>query len=297
MSDKRSFSRQISLPVLVRKTMAYRDSSSGQTQRTAQNMDGVSHSIAGGTLVLNISTTNGTQLHTQTWGVSITVPHNEMGQALELPAPVSWDGPSSDLGGEVVLFSLALVGKAEVLSRQLYTFGILKAGTSAQDNMTAVQPMRPLLEAPAAQCTLSAPTCKQGNSAATTICKSQISNTGSTPCLYMELSLSDPSVPGESPCHTQSRSLSACFTTGRPTVAYTVYDYGNVSMAHAAEVPQFHAASFDDNFVTLSAGEVLAVTFHSPLLSTSVMDTSGGGSALELCVVGWNSAKQCEPIG
>jgi len=200
VSDKRSFSRQISLPVLVRKTMAYRDSSSGQTQRTAQNMDGVSHSIAGGTLVLNISTTNGTQLHTQTWGVSITVPHNEMGQALELPAPVSWDGPSSDLGGEVVLFSLALVGKAEVLSRQLYTFGILKAGTSAQDNMTAVQPMRPLLEAPAAQCTLSAPTCKQGNSAATTICKSQISNTGSTPCLYMELSLSDPSVPGESPC-------------------------------------------------------------------------------------------------
>ena len=133
-----------------------------------------------------------------------------MGTVVKLPVPVSWSGPSSDLSGEVVLFSLKLLGTGAataeskegevlVLSRQLYTYGVLKHGTSVDDNMTAVQPMRPLLEAPAARCTLSAPTCNKGKHADSALaCTTIVSNEGTVPCLYMELDLSDPSKPGKS---------------------------------------------------------------------------------------------------
>ena len=49
--------------------------------------------------------------------------------------------PSADLAGEVVLFSLSLtaaVGTAPV-AKQLYTFGVLRAGASIHANMTSIR--------------------------------------------------------------------------------------------------------------------------------------------------------------
>lgn len=67
----------------------------------------------------------------------------------------------ADLAGEVVLFSLSLTEKGGkgMLAKQLYTFGVLKASESIHANMTAIQPMKPLLHAPPAQCTIAKPQC------------------------------------------------------------------------------------------------------------------------------------------
>jgi hypothetical protein len=61
----------------------------------------------------------------------------------------------ADLAGEVVLFSLSLTEKGgkDLLAKQMYTFGVLKASESIHANMTAIQPMKPLLYAPPGQCT------------------------------------------------------------------------------------------------------------------------------------------------
>ena len=110
----------------------------------------------------------------------------------------------------------------------------------AQAKMDAIQPMRPLLHAPAAQCTLAVASCG-ANTCAT------IANKGKAPCLYMELQLRDPAQPS---------------------------------------APQFHAAFFSDNFVTVGGGESVEVTVKR-------LPFRDGGGELQLCATGWNVARAC----
>ena len=87
-----------------------------------------------------------------------------------------------------------------------------------------------------------------------------MTNTGTVPCLYVELAL-----------------LAAAETS-------------DSSPAEA----QFHPASFDDNFFTLSAGEKLSVSFRRRVFP-KVKDDAADES-LQLCAAGWNVQKTCQPM-
>eukprot|EP00662_Eupelagonemidae_sp_cell21_P004712 gene4712-6322_t len=82
--------------------------------------------------------------------------------------------------------------------------------------------MAPLLRAPRAACALSRPRCPPGGAAAG--CSVDVANAGAAPCLYVQLSLRDPSRP--------------------------------------AGEPQFHAASFSHNYVTIAGGGAVSVEFR-----------------------------------
>lgn len=54
----------------------------------------VTEATVGGTLALVVTTTAGKVLHKQSWSVSVPVSATEMGDAVALPAPVSWAMPT-----------------------------------------------------------------------------------------------------------------------------------------------------------------------------------------------------------
>lgn len=228
----------------------------------------VSESSVQGTLSLSISTTAGKQLHQQKWNVNVSVANEDMGVALELSSPVSWAMPTAELAGEVLLFRLALLSTSSAdaeafsntISNQLYTFAVLQAGVSIHDKMDQVQPMRPLLHAPTAQCALSKPICSDGKRlAAAGSCSAVLSNSGVTPCLYIELELRE--------------------ATPHP------------------EQPQFYAATFSDNFVTLSGGEATTIEFRRGRTFHGDSDPNRSLPSLQLCATGWNMASVCVSIG
>jgi hypothetical protein len=125
-----------------------------------------------GTLQLDVSTTSGKVLHQQKWTVGVEVPRTEMGVSSKLTVPVNWTTVPTNLDGEVLLFSLVLFEPAarfdsalgagadapiastgaHVISKQLYTFGVLPVGSNVNDKMDKHLPMRALLTAPPASC-------------------------------------------------------------------------------------------------------------------------------------------------
>ena len=226
----------------------------------------VSESSVQGTLTLSISTTAGKSLHQQKWNVDLSVAINDMGFALELPSPVSWM-PTAELAGEVLLFRLALLStsgdnadvSSNTISSQLYTFAVLQQGVSIHGKMDTVQPMRPLLHAPAAQCALSKPICSDNTRLARAgSCSAVLRNSGVVPCLYVELELQD--------------------ATPHP------------------DQPQFYAAVFSDNFVTLSEGESTTIEFRRGRKFHGDSDPNRSLSSLLLCATGWNMASVCVSI-
>eukprot|EP01052_Picozoa_sp_SAG31_P055689 SAG31_NODE_15518_length_751_cov_0.789877_1_plen_110_part_10 len=94
---------------------------------------------------LTVATINGTVLHSQEWPkVNLSYHSGEMGVAVRLPGDVSWAGPTGGLDGDVVLFDVVAKQRTDaeqlskdgvevhsgfVVARQLYTFGVLSAGT------------------------------------------------------------------------------------------------------------------------------------------------------------------------
>ena len=217
-----------------------------------------------GTCRLVVVATSGRVIFNQSWPVDIAVTPNDMGAAVKLDGAVGWTTPGADLAGEVVLFRLLLEpdpvsadqSAMTPIAEQLYTFGILKPGSSVHQPMDAVKPMAPLLSAPEAKCKISATTCDPSGQCTATI----VSPAGSgPPCLYVHLVLHDPAGP--------------------------------------AGVPQFHAASFSNNFHTVFGGERVVVSFR-PLAfkreSFKVTDgreppeAAVGGGKRQLCLTGWN---------
>ena len=149
-------------------------------------------------LNLTVTTPTGKVLHRQSWRhISLSVPVGEIGAVVDLPAPVSFTLPAG-LGGEVAICSLELSETEHEVTqlrarRQVYTFGILKPGSSVHDKMDAIQPMRPLLQAPVAQCKLAVTPSGHLSHSVT------LSNGGTAPCLYMQLELRDPTLPADEP--------------------------------------------------------------------------------------------------
>ena len=152
---------------------------------------------------------------------------------------------------------------------QVYTFGVLPPGASVHGKVDAFQPMRPLLHAPPAVCTVNV-SADVVTGAGSGGFSAAIANRGSIPCLYMRLQLWD-------------------------------------SKVLPAEAPQFHAAEFQDNFVTLLPGESMAVGFYGlPCKTVSAgkpckqpsndCSCGKGGTVDTLCVSGWNVARVCEAL-
>ena len=82
---------------------------------------------------------------------------------------------------------------------QVYTFGVLPPGASVHGKVDAFQPMRPLLHAPPAVCTVNV-SADVVTGAGSGGFSAAIANRGSIPCLYMRLQLWDSKVlPAEAP--------------------------------------------------------------------------------------------------
>lgn len=209
--------------------------------------------------------------------VQVTVAKGSTGSVVKYPKVLAgWKVPAN-MAGEVILARLVLVGSkqaqkegrqadygaiegAGVLAEQLYTFGVLAAGSNVNRPVNAVKPMAPLLHAPAAACTVSVPACAEaerkgrgkqhqhkqsddGGTAVVTdddavVCSVTVSNTGSVPCLYVKLELRD-----------QTFGSSSSSST-------------NSSTNTTAAVPQFHAAEFSTNYVTVFGQSSVDVTFE-----------------------------------
>ena len=169
----------------------------------------VSERTVHGTLVLQVTTTSGRYLYNQTWKASVVVGKGEMGASVKLPGAVAWDGPTADLAGEVVLVTLTLhrvaatsggAGAGAIVANQLYTFGVLKPGSSVGAKMDAVLPMKPLLKAPPATFTVSKAHCTTtGTATIAGSCMVTVANAGVAPCLYIKLQLVDPLLPPAEP--------------------------------------------------------------------------------------------------
>ena len=185
------------------------------------------------------------------------------GSAVKLDGSVGWAAPTADLAGEVVLFRLLLErdpGSADQsvamapIAEQLYTFGILKSGSSVHEPMDAIKPMAPLLSADQAKCEISEATCDPSGQCTATV----VNPAGSgPPCLYVRLALHDPAGP--------------------------------------AGMPQFHAASFSNNYFTVFDGERVAVSFRALTFKRESFKVDNGGAMpgaaggkRQLCLTGWN---------
>ena len=208
--------------------------------------------------------------------VQVTVAKGSTGSVVKYPKVLAgWKVPAN-MAGEVILARLVLVGSkraqkegagrsadysaiehAGVLAEQLYTFGVLAAGSNVNRPVNAVKPMAPLLHAPAAACTVSVPACTEaerrgrgkqhtqsddGGTAVVTdddtvVCSVTVSNTGSVPCLYVKLELRDQTI------------VSSSGST-------------NSSSSTTAAAPQFHAADFSTNYVTVFGQSSVDVTFE-----------------------------------
>eukprot|EP01050_Picozoa_sp_SAG11_P012287 SAG11_NODE_1357_length_5120_cov_2.888668_3_plen_254_part_00 len=226
------------------------------------------HGSAPADLNLTVMTQSGKLLHQQSWpSLDLTVPAGEIGRVIDLPSPVSPFELSPGLAGEVAIFSLTLVSKnldGSVRLRappQVYTFGILKPGTSVHAKVDEYLPMRPLLHAPPALCAVEVSATLGAHNAT-------IKNHGTVPCLYMRLELR--------------------------------------SSSKSADEPQFHAAEFEDNFITLMPGEERSIGFFGlpcetvatakPCRAPTAGCRCGDGAADTLYYSAWNVARSCVPL-
>lgn len=229
-------------------------------------------SIARATLTLSVSTTSGAVLHVQTWPVAVSVGNGEMGAAKRMGALVDWASVPAALAREVLLFRLSLDHGNTSIAQQLYTFGVLQAGSSVDAPLGTALPMRPLLNAPETQCTISQPVCSAARGASRApMCTVEISSplANKAPCLYLQLELF-------SPHNSEGSRL-------------------NESTRGPQDPPQFHAATFSDNYLTLFSGDRASVTFaHLDYRRPGSPTTPA--SKLELCMTGWNSPRTCATL-
>jgi beta-mannosidase len=234
--------------------------------------------IDDGELTLKVSTLAGKLLHTQYWrNISISVEQGAIGAVVDLPGAVSMQLIPAALAGDVAIFSLALTERGSLKARrQVYTFGLLEPGSNVHDKMDARQPMRPLLHAPPARCKVTSQLIGQNKHSSRFLGELQVVNTGVAPCLYMRMELQDSTLPADSEL--------------------------------------FHPVEFNDNYITLLAGQSSAVRFSwlppcrlaatqvgqpsSRWASTKCSAADGTAApALQLCWEGWNVARSCRPIG
>ena len=216
-----------------------------------------------GSCRLVVALTSGRVIFNQSWPVDVTVAPNDMGAAVKLDGSVGWAAPAADLAGEVVLFRLLLHPSAAdrsvamaPIAEQLYTFGILKPGSSVHEPMDAIKPMAPLLSADQAKCEILEATCDPSRQCTATV----VNPTGSgPPCLYVRLALRDPIGPAGMP-----QFNAASFSNNY----FTVFDGERI-------VVSFRSLTFKRESFKVENGGAMS-------------DATGDGGKRQLCLTGWN---------